>query len=442
MAKIDLKSITVKLGFIKDYSFLVLPIIITLAGVVLLVVSPVMSGKLKDRMQHESITMRANKIKHLETSAVSSKQAKIEEKYQQEYTYDANEIELLSIQSAQRELISYEMLPVPADSSEFIFMRFGEQYQEHINELLLRLGSTDCPSLTEIEKQLKLSGYRESGFGARGISGSMENKMSTTIRDALCEKKARDGAVYCLPENLPGYSYWDAYEYKGVDEAMLDCWYWQLGFWVVEDVVDTVVEMNKEYNEVGSSPVKRLLEVSFINSSSTGLGTGQRLSFGQSQRRGSFSDVSSNLSVRPEYIASGTSPEDEYMVASTAVTTPTSRRGNDLIDVVHFKASVIVNAREVLRFMHGLCSGKEHKFAGFSGKEPEQIFKHNQITVLESSISPIDRTNALHELYRYGDSAVVRLDLLCEYIFYRSGYSDIKPPQLNPVSSEDEYYEE
>jgi len=32
--------------------------------------------------------------------------------------------------------------------------------------------------------------------------------------------------------------------------------------------------------------------------------------------------------------------------------------------------------------------------------------------------------------YRYGDEAVVRLDLICEYIFNRDGYDKIKPESI------------
>jgi hypothetical protein len=77
--------------------------------------------------------------------------------------------------------------------------------------------------------------------------------------------------------------------------------------------------------------------------------------------------------------------------------------------------------------MQQLCSAKQHKFRGFSGEEQEQVFKHNQITVLESNIRSIDREDATHNLYRYGEDAVVVLDLICEYIFDKNGYDEIKP---------------
>jgi hypothetical protein len=75
--------------------------------------------------------------------------------------------------------------------------------------------------------------------------------------------------------------------------------------------------------------------------------------------------------------------------------------------------------------MQELCSAKEHKFRGFAGDEPEQTFKHNQITILENKFRSIDEEP--YSLYRYGEDAVVELDLICEYMFNRKGYEEIKP---------------
>ena len=67
---------------------------------------------------------------------------------------------------------------------------------------------------------------------------------------------------------------------------------------------------------------------------------------------------------------------------------------------------------------------------GWSGLERQQIFKHNQITILESRISSIERDDVAHDLYRYGDDAVVHLDLVCEYIFNRAGYEQVEPESV------------
>jgi len=93
----------------------------------------------------------------------------------------------------------------------------------------------------------------------------------------------------------------------------------------------------------------------------------------------------------------------------------------------------------VVPFMEELCSAKPHTFRGFYGNEPEQTFMHNQISILESSVGPIDKESRSHDLYRYGDLPVVELDLLCEYVWQRTpGFEEIKPQQVKAELAGDE----
>jgi hypothetical protein len=116
----------------------------------------------------------------------------------------------------------------------------------------------------------------------------------------------------------------------------------------------------------------------------------------------------------------------------------TGRFSDNDIDVVHFNVVAVVSTKAILPFMQQLCSAKRHKFRGFSGEEQEQIFKHNQITILESNIRLIDQEDKTHDLYRYGEDAVVELDLICEYILDRSGYDEIKPESVKVESAVEE----
>jgi hypothetical protein len=85
----------------------------------------------------------------------------------------------------------------------------------------------------------------------------------------------------------------------------------------------------------------------------------------------------------------------------------------------------VVDVKSIMPFLKELCSSKEHKFRGFSGNKPEMTFKHNQITVLESKFRSVE--DEPYSLYDYGDDPVVDLDLICEYIFNKKGYEEIKP---------------
>jgi hypothetical protein len=110
----------------------------------------------------------------------------------------------------------------------------------------------------------------------------------------------------------------------------------------------------------------------------------------------------------------------------------TARLSNDEIDIVHFSAILVVSSKSVIPFMLELCSGKEHKFAGLTGQEPERVFKHNQITILESRVRPVDTTSGSNRDYRYGSDSVVEVEIVCEYIFNKKGYDAIRPEQVKP----------
>jgi len=159
---------------------------------------------------------------------------------------------------------------------------------------------------------------------------------------------------------------------------------------------------------VFTSPVKRLLGVSFTTTDS---------------RYSGF--IGEKADVLPSYVVS----IEDGLTASC-----TGRLCNDDIDVVHFNINVVVSTKAVLPFMQQLCSAKEHKFSGWNGNAAEQTFRHNQITILESKIRPVDREGKTHSLYRYGEDAVVELDLICEYIFNRNGYNEIKPESVKELT--------
>ena len=81
--------------------------------------------------------------------------------------------------------------------------------------------------------------------------------------------------------------------------------------------------------------------------------------------------------------------------------------------------------------MKELCCEKPHSFYPdfIQTGQPVQS-RHNQITILQSDLKVIDKTEPAHEFYRYGKGSVVRLDLVCEYQFNRRGYDAIKPKAI------------
>lgn len=423
----NFKDLIKKLSVIRTNSSLFLPVAIALVAIILFVPNQLLSGRLKQQIETDSIG-KARRIGSVEV--VPLEQLDLKEKYHQRYAQDANQIALLAEQTTQRELLSYQIFidPNVRSGSALIFDRFGQRFRESVDRLLAEAKAGASPTVAELDRSLQQSPtgprtgigasrpslYSRSSrtmpyYGAYGGFGKAA-EINRTIIEEICRERARSASVYALVTDLGGYEFWRGYKYAGVNEAVNDSWYWQLGYWIIEDVMNTVKSMNSQSNSVFTSPVKRLMNVSFS------LGDVRR----RGVYRGGFRGVprQTDTAERPRYVRS---VEDAFIVPCT------QRYCDDYIDVMHFRVRVVVGANAVLPFMKELCSAKQHKFRGYLGDSPEQSLKHNQITVLESTIKAIEPESQDHYYYRYGDDAAVEMDLICEYVFNKAGYETIKP---------------
>jgi len=393
------------MGFIKKYLSLIIPTAVTLVAVVFLTVSLLMAQSLQEQLE-ESIST-ARRVSTYKGQKISSSQWKLERKYQEAHGRDANEISTAAKESSQRELLSYKIFPEPKETSAQIFKEFGQRYRQILEELLGSIGALDSPTDVElksllqrpakgIERQGERPGFviRDRGWTDRDDEGDL------AIIEIIRKQRAETIPVYGNPTYLSGYKLWDEFIYAGRQDAVEKCWYSQLGLWIQKDIIDTIKQMNVGSSSVFTSPVKRILGVSFI---------------------GPVTDQPPAIDNMPRYVSSPTE----------GLTTPwTDRIGNEDIDVVHFSVSVVINSKDVLGFMQQLCCEKEHFFSGYFDKEQSHRMKHNQITVLKSEVRPIDRVKESDKGYYYGDDAVVQLDLVCEYVFNRAGYDAIKPQSI------------
>jgi hypothetical protein len=245
----------------------------------------------------------------------------------------------------------------------------------------------------------------------------------------MCVDRAKTISVYVNPLDVAGYDYWGTYTYDvNMVDAVTDCWYNQLGYWVIEDIFQTIETMNAGHDNVLTSPVKRFLRITFtmgLNRPRSGGGGG--VFRGIRGARRSQTQVAGQKRAdadKPAYVLS----------ASDGLTEPCTGRFSTTegdIDVIHFNAAFVVRTRDVLAFMDALCSGKKHQFRGYpKGQDPPQTFEHNQITILESKMAAPSLNDTSHRYYRYGDDNVVELDLICEYIFNWRGYEAIKPESV------------
>ncbi len=422
----NFKGVLQKLSVLKHNSSLLIAVIIIVIAVILFIPTQLISSKLKGQIEDESLK-KGTAIQAM--NAFSREQSKEEEKYQQSYAHDANQIKLLAEQSSKRELLSYKIFPEPNDISALIFEEFGNRFRKGVEDLITGMKACDSPSDAELQRSLqnssvhsrfggRSSSIRSSASGSRYFRGSslrIMNDIDATIVDEICLDKAKSGSVYANPADVAGYEFWKGYQNPGREDAIKDCWYWQLGYWVIKDVVDTIEAMNAGSNSVLASPVKRLMRIGFT------LGDVKGMRFQGSRAGRRFAKTSSE--GKPTYILS----KQDGLAESC-----TGRLSTGDIDVIHFNVVVLVGADAVLPFMQEFCSAKEHQSRGWKGQLlPPQTHKHNQITILESNIRLIDAQNDQnHYLYRYGEDAVMELDLICEYIFNKTGYDEVKPETI------------
>ena len=100
-------------------------------------------------------------------------------------------------------------------------------------------------------------------------------KQSRDIQDAICLDKAMAGSVYITPLDIVGYEHWSTYVYNtGRDEAIESCWYWQHGYWIIEDIFQTLAQCNQGSKAVPTSPVKRLVGLKYEQDLDQNMGAG------------------------------------------------------------------------------------------------------------------------------------------------------------------------
>ena len=420
---INIKDVLAKLSGLKNNLSLLVPILIAVVGLLSVIPTRLFSARLRSTVNNTSVAA-GKEIDRLIKDMSPEKLKSVSPKYLDAVAQDANDFERLMDQTVKRELLSYGLFPDTNDLSRELFAQFGQRYREGVVTLVQGLKPGECPLWSEIQTALAsvpqptdaaggdymrlATGGANAAYPGTGLSLDTLTDTQRKIIDQLCLSKATGARVYAGLSDVAGFNYWNRWTFENRDKAYRDCWYWQLGYWIVEDVVATVQQMNGSTESVLTAPVKRLMNVGFTFQTATMPG------------------------VRP---TTGMRTEGERPVYVTTplkglTTSCTGRLCNESADIVHFNVQVVVDATQVIPFMQALCSAKEHRFRGFDGKEPEQKYKHNQITILESAVKPVEAKDNTHVLYRYGDRQVVELDLICEYMLNRTAaYEGIKPAQ-------------
>jgi hypothetical protein len=414
--KISVKPVA---AFLKKYAAL-LPSIVILLVALLLLLPLLMIGNAVKKSMAQSVST-ARQVQSALSDVPSKDKPQQVKFYMSKLEEEAALIESLALESCRRDLVTYDnvIFPKPLDSSAQVFHEFGRKYRAAIEELLTSIKALDAPSEAEIRARTG-----QASAGTRGMAGGMRtaNIAKDPMVDALCLSRAQEISVYAHPTAFAWYEFWEKYTFAGEKQALEDCWDAQAALWIYEDIIDTIQKMNGTNSTVASSAVKRLMGVSFSGPVVTG---GAQLSMYSSEMMMSGRNAAGSVRDIPNYV---TDSLPSYFVTVS----PTGRTGSQEVDIVHFAVSVLVDNRFVLAFQKELCSEKAHSYRTDFLQAGARVdtARHNQITILQSDLRVVDPQAVEHELYRYGKGAVMQLDLVCEYQFYRKSYEAILPAPI------------
>lgn len=418
---INIAEILKKLSFLKNNLGLLVPIVITVVALLLFIPTRILSGQLRETVEQHSVR-QGQQISSLVGQIQEAAPAEVMEAYIEAYAEDVNQIEAVMDRTVYRELLAYDVFVDTNETSVGLFERFGQKYQDGVDALIDRLQPGVRPTDDEIVTALNSAPNLDQARGGRGpgrTGGSRSwsslamSPIERSIFDEVCTGAARRAKVYASPANVAGYAFWNEWTFEGrdQDQSYKECWYWQLGYWIVEDVIETIRALNVDSQNILDAPVKRLMNVSFR------LQQGGMATSASRVRRRQTVDY-------PTYVK-------ELAEGLTASCTGRVTDATEGIDVVHFQVQVVVDGSQVLPFICQLCSAKTHEFYGFDGKQPKQTYQHNQITVLEATVRPVDELLTAHQGYEYGPNPTMELNLICEYVFPRApALEELKPKQV------------
>lgn len=405
-------------GAFKKYKALVPSVVILIVAMLLFFPLLWLGGKVKAQMKTSS--GYASNVQSLLKSTPPREKVQQLTSFMDKLEKESESVHRMAVQSTSRDLMTYDyvIFPEPKDPSSQVYNEFGHRYRAAIESLVRKMNALDAPSEAEIKA--KTGASLKTGLG--GYGAAKVSVASDPMVDALCQTRAQEISVYANPQVFSWYKFWADYKFTGKDQALQDCWDSQIALWIYEDVADTVIKINGTSAQVPAAPVKRVLGVRFAGPVIV-RGGKKQMFYGEmgGLGRGMMGMSGSQVRDMPNYVTA--------MLPSNFVPlSPTGRVSNDDVDIVHFALSVVLDNRFVLTFMKELCSEKPHSFYPKYDSSKEKVQScHNQISILQSNISVINPMQSEHELYRYGQGASMRVDLVCEYLFVREGYDMVKP---------------
>ena len=447
--------------FIKKRLFFIICVAIFLVGVVLfvggmLIDSDNQEGRDDVKDQYDNANKLAKQAVHQNILTLLKNNA-------QQASHDEQSVAQLAKNTTTRPILYEKVFPAPPGQSSIIYYRdFAGQYCQSIDDLIKIIRGSDRPS--KIEEQKVLDDYAEGAGQTRDIRqprrtspeqgvrpgvgvfempgmGEMpgmmpgrhlgitrQSQQEEPLIEELRRKRAQQISIYTSPESFCCYDYWKDHQGAGDAEILLaDSWFSQIAYWIQQDVVLSIAQVNDNTVSVLENPLKRLIEISFggakageaITTTRTRI-TNYRDDSDVASRR-----VADSRDQLPEYVIKIKGGDNEEMLPSGLIATAwTERISSELVDIVHFEIGVIIDTTRIIEFINVLQGTKT---------DSENGAPRNQITVLEIQTEPVEIQLEKAAGFHYGSGSLTVLRLTCEYAFFKSGYEKLKPKPVQQL---------
>jgi len=107
------------------------------------------------------------------------------------------------------------------------------------------------------------------------------------------------------------------------------------------------------------------------------------------------------------------------------------RASDNLVNVVHFSLTVMIDSSKIHDFINALQTTQLQ--SSILSADSSDSYERNQITVLQMEIDSVDIAAENREGYYYGSASVKKLSLICEYVFFQSGYEAYMPASIRSI---------
>jgi hypothetical protein len=322
------------------------------------------------------------------------------------------ELEKLVTDMNRHTLLVPGSLPQPGSVPGSDAFSFGRAYIDEVEKgIPARLNSTTPPTDAEIDARkaeetaaITEKSPKNATTGKPLNQPALDEQIARRVAelpDEMRRNAANQHKIYMFPTALSIHP--DFAASANAVNQQLDAekiWYAQLGLWVQEDVVNSIIELNKNSKNVAESPVKQLV--------------GIETSFGQ------------DIYTMPVAGAAAPAPIGQAAaspVAANAVTdplpkdfsvSPTGHVCNGVFDVVHFTVCMHVQSADIIHTI-------------------QELERDRLLTAMISDVVVVNSFEEKDNGFLYGPQPVVTLTLKCEELFLRSWTRPLMPQPVKTM---------